>query len=133
MRRVPKNYAYAGAFIAMLLQGVIDLQERGATREAADAIYQRIIAGAASGDANDLLYAYEMVMDYDPSKELERIKARVLAINFADDEVNPAGAPGDGTGHEANRAIEIRHHTREQRDAGTLHSSAGLGLEVPPG
>jgi homoserine O-acetyltransferase len=28
-------------------------------------------------------------MDYDPSKELEKIEARLLAINFADDEVNP--------------------------------------------
>ena len=30
-----------------------------------------------------------MVMDYDPSKDLGRIRAKVLAINFADDEVNP--------------------------------------------
>jgi homoserine O-acetyltransferase len=28
-------------------------------------------------------------MDYDPSKDLEKIKARLLAINFADDAVNP--------------------------------------------
>ena len=28
-------------------------------------------------------------MDYDPSPDLEKIKARLLAINFADDEVNP--------------------------------------------
>ena len=28
-------------------------------------------------------------MDYDPSQDLEKIKARLLAINFADDEVNP--------------------------------------------
>ena len=28
-------------------------------------------------------------MDYDPSRELEKITARLLAINFADDEVNP--------------------------------------------
>ena len=41
------------------------------------------------GDANDLLYALESIMDYDPSKDLEKIKARVLAINFADDAVNP--------------------------------------------
>ncbi len=28
-------------------------------------------------------------MDYDPSADLEKIKARLLAINFADDAVNP--------------------------------------------
>jgi len=29
------------------------------------------------------------VMDYDPSRDLEKIRARLLAINFADDELNP--------------------------------------------
>jgi homoserine O-acetyltransferase len=28
-------------------------------------------------------------MDYDPSKDLEKIKARLMAINSADDEANP--------------------------------------------
>ena len=28
-------------------------------------------------------------MDYDPSADLEKIKARLLAINFADDAINP--------------------------------------------
>jgi homoserine O-acetyltransferase len=28
-------------------------------------------------------------MDYDPSKDLDKIKARLLAINFEDDEANP--------------------------------------------
>ena len=28
-------------------------------------------------------------MDYDPSKDLSKIRARLLAINFADDALNP--------------------------------------------
>ena len=28
-------------------------------------------------------------MDYDPAPDLHKIKARLMAINFADDEVNP--------------------------------------------
>ena len=28
-------------------------------------------------------------MDYDPSADLEKIKARLFAINFADDVINP--------------------------------------------
>jgi homoserine O-acetyltransferase len=28
-------------------------------------------------------------VDYDPSRDLEKIKAKLLAINFADDELNP--------------------------------------------
>ena len=40
-------------------------------------------------DANDFLYAWEASSGYDPSAQLPRIRARVLAINFEDDERNP--------------------------------------------
>ena len=42
-----------------------------------------------SHDANDVLYAYDASRNYDPSPDLEKITARVLAINSADDFVNP--------------------------------------------
>ena len=40
-------------------------------------------------DANDLLYNLEASRDYDPGPGLEKIRAPLLAINFADDLVNP--------------------------------------------
>ena len=40
-------------------------------------------------DANDVLYALEASHDYDPAPGLENIKAPLLAINFADDLINP--------------------------------------------
>ena len=40
-------------------------------------------------DANDVIYAFESSRDYDPSPHLERIMVPVLAINSADDFVNP--------------------------------------------
>ena len=40
-------------------------------------------------DANDFLYAWESSAGYDPSAQLPRVRARVLAINFEDDERNP--------------------------------------------
>ena len=40
-------------------------------------------------DANDVLYALEASRDYDPGPELEKIPAPLLAINFADDLINP--------------------------------------------
>lgn len=42
-----------------------------------------------TGDANDYLYALEASADYDPSPGLERITAPLLAINSADDLINP--------------------------------------------
>ena len=46
-------------------------------------------SACARTDANDFLYQYEASRDYDPSVALEKIKAPVLAINSADDFVNP--------------------------------------------
>src|SRR2546421_3675256 len=40
-------------------------------------------------DANDVLYALEASHDYDPAPNLEKIQAPLLAINFADDLINP--------------------------------------------
>jgi homoserine O-acetyltransferase len=43
----------------------------------------------ASADANDVLYQLESSWDYDPGPGLEKIQAPLIAINFADDLINP--------------------------------------------
>jgi homoserine O-acetyltransferase/O-succinyltransferase len=40
-------------------------------------------------DANDVIYAFEASREYDPSSQLEKVTVPVLAINSADDFVNP--------------------------------------------
>lgn len=40
-------------------------------------------------DANDALYQLEASRDYDPAPGLEKIRAPLVAINFADDLINP--------------------------------------------
>ena len=40
-------------------------------------------------DADDILYAMESSSDYDPSKKLEAIRAPLVAVNSADDLINP--------------------------------------------
>jgi len=42
-----------------------------------------------TSDANDVLYALEASHDYDPGPGLEKIRAPLLAINSADDLINP--------------------------------------------
>jgi len=42
-----------------------------------------------TNDATDVLYAIEASHDYDPSPNLEKIRAQLLAINSADDLINP--------------------------------------------
>jgi homoserine O-acetyltransferase len=40
-------------------------------------------------DANNILYRFEASFDYDPEAEVGKIRAPLLAILFADDELNP--------------------------------------------
>lgn len=87
--RNPTTYIYTLPLSAMTTESAIQLQEMAPTREAGDKLYRALVEEARKGDANNQLYAIEAVMDYDPSRDLEKIKARLLAINFEDDEVNP--------------------------------------------
>jgi homoserine O-acetyltransferase len=64
-------------------------QRLGPTRDSADAYLERRMRESGFVDANDALYALGASRDYDPSSRLDRITTRVLAINFADDQINP--------------------------------------------
>jgi homoserine O-acetyltransferase/O-succinyltransferase len=56
----------------------------------ADSLLDTYVASAMkTHDANNVLYALEASRDYDPGPALEQIKAPLLAINFADDLINP--------------------------------------------
>jgi homoserine O-acetyltransferase len=57
-----------------------------AADEALDKYVNERLAGA---DANDTLYAFEASHDYDPGPGLEKIVAPLVAINSADDLINP--------------------------------------------
>ena len=66
------------------------LQHDYPTRDAADSDITRWMdRELAAYDANDFLYQFNASRDYDPSHDLGSIKAQVLAVNSADDEVNP--------------------------------------------
>jgi homoserine O-acetyltransferase len=55
-----------------------------------DAAFDAAVAESVrSTDANDLLYQLEASRDYDPAPGLEKIRAPLVAINFADDLINP--------------------------------------------
>jgi homoserine O-acetyltransferase len=54
-----------------------------------EALDKFVDAHVKSDDANDVLYAVEASHDYDPGPNLEKIRAPLLAINSADDLINP--------------------------------------------
>ena len=63
-----------------------DAPTLGKTDEVLDKFVEQIVK---TDDANDVLYALEASHDYDPGPNLEKIVAPLLAINFADDLINP--------------------------------------------
>jgi homoserine O-acetyltransferase len=88
-------------------ESVVQIQKLAPTRGAGDKLYRELQENARKRDANDALWAIEAVMDYDPSPHLEKIKAPLLAINFADDEVNPPEL--ESTEREIKRVANARY------------------------
>lgn len=68
-----------------------ELQKELSSIEQTNALLENIAELCRSGqiDANDLVHRLEASADYDPAPDFEKIQAPVLAINFADDELNP--------------------------------------------
>jgi len=79
----------AARIFAIVVSGDVDLQRRGPTREQADRLLDQMAERFAQTDANDLLYQLESSRNYNPQPYLERIEAHLIAINTADDFVNP--------------------------------------------
>jgi homoserine O-acetyltransferase len=76
--------------LLFMVSSPLQWQKAAPTREAADRFLEEQVRTRMTGvDANDLLYAFEASRDYDPAPRLEEIRAPLLAVNSADDEVNP--------------------------------------------
>lgn len=65
-------------------------QHDAPTRDRADSLIDAFLdARMRTMDANDFLYAFDASRNYNPEPTLARITAPLLAINSADDQVNP--------------------------------------------
>jgi len=85
----PTRFTFAVPLFALMVDSATHLQSIAPTREKANAYYDQIVQNAKRLDANDYLYRWEASADYNPQPDLEKIKARFLAINFSDDLLNP--------------------------------------------
>jgi homoserine O-acetyltransferase len=85
----PTQWAVTAPYGFLQTENVRRIQDLAPTREAGDAIYFKLREEAKKRDANDTLWGIEAVMDYNPAPHLEKIKARLMAINSGDDETNP--------------------------------------------
>ncbi len=65
-------------------------QKQMGTLAESDSVLDAAIAGSMkTADANDLLYQIEASRDYDPGPRLGEIRAPLVAVNSADDLINP--------------------------------------------
>jgi homoserine O-acetyltransferase len=85
----PTHFAITAPYTFAQTESVLQIQDMAPTLQAGDALYAKLVEEAKKRDANDTLYATEAVMDYNPTPHLPGIKAKLMAINFADDETNP--------------------------------------------
>jgi len=86
----PRSLQAAQVYFSMATSGGTQaLYKAAPTQEKADQLVNERLAQRSSADANDVIYQYEASRGYNPAPKMESIKARLLAINSADDERNP--------------------------------------------
>jgi homoserine O-acetyltransferase len=86
--------ASALGFLLMATSVPLQWQQDFPTHEAADRwLADQIASRLKTTDANDTIYHFRASEDYDPSARLGEITAPLLAINSADDFVNPPELP----------------------------------------
>lgn len=86
----PRGFLNIMPMFDMLVQSPARLGERLTTYAQADAYVREVVEETLDeDDANNILYRFEASFDYDPAKEVAAITAPLLAILFADDELNP--------------------------------------------
>jgi homoserine O-acetyltransferase/O-succinyltransferase len=86
----PRGLRLAARMLQLMGSSAVVRQKQGQTSKEADAAFEKeLTTMLGRTDANDMLYAVESSRDYDPGRGLEKIRAPLLAINFADDLINP--------------------------------------------
>jgi homoserine O-acetyltransferase len=90
-REPEQSLRWAAQMLIVASSGALELQQLAPTGDAADRYLDSATAHKMVGlDANDLLYAVKSSRNYDPSGRLTSIVAPLIAVNSADDFVNPA-------------------------------------------
>jgi homoserine O-acetyltransferase len=91
LRADPVNGPRTAAYILIIMTtSPLQLHKQAPTREQADKLFDQTIERRVKGaNALDMWYQYDCSRNYNPEPDLEKIRAPLLAINSADDQVNP--------------------------------------------
>jgi homoserine O-acetyltransferase/O-succinyltransferase len=86
----PPSLRTAAEMLWFMSSSPVLRQKEAPTLARTDEVLDKFVDGIVKADdANDVLYALEASRDYDPGPNLEKIRVPLLAINSADDLINP--------------------------------------------
>jgi homoserine O-acetyltransferase len=86
----PRGLVDAAYIVLIMGSTPLQWQKEAPDRDSADKyLASRLATLLRDDDANDCLYEFDASRDYNPQPKLATIKAPLLAINSADDEINP--------------------------------------------
>jgi homoserine O-acetyltransferase len=86
----PPSLRTASEMLWLMSSNPVLRQQEAPTLAQADRVLDSYVESSLrSSDANDLMYAVAASGDYDPGPALEKIAAPLIAVNSADDLINP--------------------------------------------
>src|SRR2546421_10138360 len=86
----PQSLRTAAQMLWLMSSNPVLRQKEAPTFAKSDEVMDKFVGDhLQTDDANDVLYALDASRDYDPGPSLEKIRAPLLAINSADDLINP--------------------------------------------
>ncbi|WDI31330.1 alpha/beta fold hydrolase [Hyphococcus flavus] len=87
----PMNGLTAATYpLIVMVSSPLQYQKQAPTREESEAMLNALVERFTGYlDPNDTIYAFDASRNYDPSPHLHKIKAPLVAVNSADDQVNP--------------------------------------------
>ncbi|MCU1286355.1 MAG: alpha/beta fold hydrolase [Acidobacteriales bacterium] len=88
-KKQPRGTATAFQILALVGSNPPERQRQFPTGAAAEKYMDQVAQLTHGEDGNDLAYALDASLDYNPRPKLATISAPLLAINFADDLINP--------------------------------------------
>ncbi len=89
-KQQPHGLAAALDILLIMGSAPLKMQKDEPTRDQADTYLENfVMAQTKTTDANDMLYYFDASRNYNPEPQLEKITAPLMAVNSADDQINP--------------------------------------------
>jgi len=130
----PHGLRLAAEVLYFMGNNPVQRQKEAPTLTQADRVLDTCVENALMTlDANNVLYALEASHDYDPAPHLGRVEAPLLAVNFADDLINPPRAWHPGVRDKAREAGPGNRGADERTHPGPRHPYSGSGVEGASG